>query len=127
MRCRNFSIAYGILKEKNVPISSTVTPPARSFLPWTGTIRYPAVLGKVPILWVEVKDAYDFRTNSAFADAGIAYIGKNIIPYSSNGEYAGGFYCILRVIVITTIFVTNFKIETKNRGTESTGRCLCAS
>lgn len=56
MRCRNFSIAYGILKEKNVPISSTVTPPVRSFLPWTGT-----------------------------------------------------------------------KIETKNRGTESTGRCLCAS
>ena len=49
-------------------------------------------------LWVEVKDAYDFRINSAFTDAGIAYIGKNIIPYSLNGEYAGGFYCILRVM-----------------------------
>ena len=107
MRCRNFSIEYGILKEKNVPISSTVTPPVRSFLPWTGTIRYPAVFGESTDhfvesyvyelhLWVEVKDAYDFRTNSAFTDAGIAYIGKNIIPYSSNGEYAGGFYCILR-------------------------------
>ena len=102
MRCRNFSIAYGILKEKNVPISSTVTPPVRSFLPWTGTIRYLAVFGESTDyfvesyvyelhLWVEVKAAYDFRTNSAFTDAGIAYIGKNIIPYSSNGEYAGGF------------------------------------
>ena len=29
--------------------------------------------------------------------------------------------------VITTVFVTNFKIETKNHGTESAGRCLCAS
>ena len=69
MRCRNFSIAYGILIEKNVPISSTVTPPVRSFLPWTGTIRYSAVFGESTDyfvesyvyelhLWVEVKDAY---------------------------------------------------------------------
>ena len=60
MRYRNFSIEYGILEEKNVPISSTVTPPVRSVLPWTGTIRYPAVFGESTDHFVE-SDVYELH------------------------------------------------------------------